>query len=96
MQLVKECKRCFEAKDINDYHKNKKTPDGRSYYCKTCSVRRKAAGKLVHAAAAEAMRMRSYARWISEHAEWLEEYDKVHNLKGRKGGFLPNSYFEEE
>lgn len=34
---MKKCSNCKEEKPISDFHTNKRTKDGYTYYCKTCS-----------------------------------------------------------
>ncbi len=38
--MTKICTKCKTQKDLDDFHKNKNNPDGRSYQCKTCSIKR--------------------------------------------------------
>lgn len=37
MNTTKHCPSCHTTKHIDDYHKNKRTKDGRQGYCKACS-----------------------------------------------------------
>lgn len=32
----KECWKCKEVKDLNDYYNDKSRPDGKAYHCKNC------------------------------------------------------------
>jgi superfamily II helicase len=33
---TKVCKKCYQEKDVNMFHKHKSTKDGLNYYCKEC------------------------------------------------------------
>lgn len=33
---MKLCSKCKECKDESEFHKNKRSPDGLSYWCKKC------------------------------------------------------------
>jgi len=35
--MTKQCSRCREIKDLDEFYNEKKKPDGKAYYCKECS-----------------------------------------------------------
>jgi len=38
--MNKQCTKCLKTKDLNDFHNDKNSPDGKVNYCKTCNKNR--------------------------------------------------------
>lgn len=39
-ETLKYCKKCDQAKALDDFHRDKKAADGRCFYCKECNKRK--------------------------------------------------------
>jgi len=95
--MIKKCSKCREEKSSRDFSRDKNTPDGRRYVCKTCDYKR-------HKAYKEANREKfllSQRRAHLKHKYSItpEDYDKI--LEGQGGSCkicradnnLPRKYF---
>lgn len=75
---TKRCARCKEYKALDDFHRNKRKPDGRAQYCKPCA---KKAAHEYYARNAEAVKAR-VAQYRADHLEEERErsrqYAKEH------------------
>lgn len=97
-KTAKQCKSCEETKPLDEFHSNRNNKDNKSIYCRACVKIKhaKPTKSITNAEKRAEARMRAYGRWAYDHQEWIENFDKEHNIKGRKGGFLPNSCFDPE
>jgi 5-methylcytosine-specific restriction endonuclease McrA len=78
---MKTCTRCGEPKALEEFHKNRNTPDGRTTACKVCACAAKAVDRAarpeVHLQQQREFRQRQTPEWRARQAEKSREWRKA-------------------
>ena len=76
----KKCNKCEEIKPINDFYKNKKSPDGLQYMCKECKKEYSRQHQIVN----KEQCIEACRRWKSNNREKCIEYDRRYRLSNKE------------